>query len=111
MHGNPFTLNRLQCLEKKSKPLTVYRRNVYLLSPTAVRDIPHFPMYAIRGGSRTYHLVNTNTGLTLCGLPTLPVRIRRKNGTGLTHTPTRPLDAILCKHCLRLSAPEDQSHA
>jgi hypothetical protein len=65
-------------------------------------------MYAIRGGSRTYHLVNTRTGLTLCGLPTLPVRIRRKNGTGLTHTPTRPLDAILCKHCLRLSAPEDQ---
>ena len=65
-------------------------------------------MFAIRGGSRTYHLIDPGSGLTVCGLHTLAVRIKRKNGTGLTHTPTRPLNAILCKHCLRLSAPDSQ---
>jgi hypothetical protein len=83
-------------------------RDVYPLFSSAVRDISQFPMYAIRGGSHTYHLVNTRTGLTICGLRPLPVRIRRKNGTSLSHTPTRPLDSILCKHCLRLSAPDHQ---
>jgi hypothetical protein len=64
------------------------------------------PMFAIRGGSLTYHLVETKTGLTVCGLRTIAMRVKRKRGTGLSQTPTQPLDALLCKHCLRLSAPE-----
>jgi hypothetical protein len=33
LHGNPFLLNRLQCLEKKSKPLKRFTNFLLSVSP------------------------------------------------------------------------------
>lgn len=47
-------------------------------------------MFAGRAGSKTYHLVDTRTGLTACGLKTVAMRVRRNiGGAPLRQTPTR----------------------
>ena len=63
-------------------------------------------MYATREGSAVYHLINAKIGLTVCGLRFRALRLKKKNI--LTHTPTRPLNKTVCKHCVELAEPKEQ---
>ena len=64
-------------------------------------------MFATRGKSPIYHLVDADTGKTVCGHRARAGRLARKmSGVPLQQTPTRPLDKIACKHCVRLSEPK-----
>jgi hypothetical protein len=65
-------------------------------------------MYALTGRSAIYHLMDTKSGLTVCGQKVRKVRVAKKaKETPLHWTPTRPLDKAVCKHCVRLAAPEN----
>ena len=85
---------------------TLKGRHPILYSPARICDIRTLAMYAIRGRSQTYHLVYTQTGATVCGLKTRALRLKIKHReTSLHQTPTRPLDRIICKHCVRMAEP------
>ena len=66
-------------------------------------DIRH-TMYAVRKGSSIYHLMERKGGeRTVCGLKVRSLKV--KLTTGLTNTPTKPLDKIVCRLCVRYSKP------
>jgi hypothetical protein len=67
-----------------------------------IRDIS-CDVYACRDDSAVYHLVDPATEETVCGLKVRRLHLKKKSG--LTNTPTRPLDKVICKHCVKLSAP------
>ena len=57
-------------------------------------------MYAVRKGSSIYHLMERKGGdRTCCGLKVRSIKV--KLTTGLTNTPTKPLDKIVCQLCVR----------
>jgi len=65
-------------------------------------------MYATRDESSVYHLVDSDTDRTVCGLRVRLLSLKKKSG--LTRTPAKPLDKTVCKHCVELTKPlnEDQ---
>jgi len=73
-----------------------------VLLPVSIGDI-NSNMYAVSLGSSVYHLMQPRSNRTVCGLKVRPIRVKLR--TGLTSTPTQPLDKIVCKHCVRLTQP------
>ena len=64
-------------------------------------------MYAVRKGSSTYHLMERKGGdRTVCGLKVRSIKV--KLTIGLTNTPTKPLDKIICRTCIRMTSPNRQ---
>jgi ribosomal protein L34E len=63
-------------------------------------------MYATRDESLVYHLLDAHTGRTICGLRVRPLRLKRKSA--LTHTPAKPLDKTVCKHCVAQAEPRNR---
>jgi hypothetical protein len=63
-------------------------------------------MYALTNRSSTYHLLDTKTGLTVCGQRVSKIRRKFTSGESPLHwTPTQPLNRTLCKHCVRAASP------
>jgi hypothetical protein len=60
-------------------------------------------MYATREGSPVYHLIDTRTGRTVCGLYFHRISVKKK--PVLSHTPTKPLDKTICKNCVEMTDP------
>jgi len=80
------------------------RSRTYILRVVARLDQWYKPtMYAVSIGSSIYHLMQPRLNVTVCGLKVRPIRVKLR--TGLTSTPTQPLDKLVCKHCVRLTQP------
>src|SRR6266849_86644 len=78
----------------------------WVVSLFEIHDITSGAMYAEASHSKVFHLFNPKNGLTVCGLKVGPITAKsRSREARLRRTPTRPLDKVLCKHCVRLSKP------